>query len=286
MKNTIEIKNLCKNLKDFEINHLSLSLPTGSIMGLIGKNGAGKTTLFKLILDILSPDSGDITILGASDSNHKKEIKNQIGFVPDSNIFYDMFQARDVHKIYKNAYRQWDEALFFQYLEQFEIPLNKSIQYFSMGMKKKLLIATAFSHHPKLLLLDEPMSGLDPVARNEISDLLLDFMQDESHSILISSHITKDLEKIADYITFISKGNIILNKNKDQILEEYGVLKCKKQDFPLIDKTDYIGWRENAFGCEVMVKNRRDAQKKYKNMVIDSVDLESIMVFYERGNEK
>lgn len=286
MNNAIEIKNLSKSFNTFALNDVSFSLPQGSIMGFIGENGAGKTTTIKLILNQLHRDAGTITLFGRDNIQCEKEIKDRIGVVFDESYFHENLKPIQVSKVMNKVFSNWDHSLFMQYLKQFNIPEKKIMKEFSRGMKMKLSIATALSHHPDLLILDEATSGLDPIVRNEILDIFLDFIQDEHHSIFISSHITSDLEKIADYITFIHDGQIIFSHSKDQLMYEYGMLLCGKDDFKNVDRNDLVGYQENKFGVEALVKNRQQACLKYPQATIDDVTIEDIMMFYIKGDDK
>ncbi len=283
MAHCIEMENITKSYDSFSLENISLKIPQGSIMGLIGRNGSGKTTLIKILLQITTPDSGYFTVFGKKADRGRKELKDIIGFMPDNNTFYNMFCPQQVDTVLKNMYHHWESTRFFDFLDRFEISRKTKISQLSMGMKQKLSLAVALSHQPKILLLDEPMNGLDPVARNELLDLLLEYIQDENNTILISSHITEHLEKIADYITFLQKGTVVFSRNKDALLEQYGVLKCSKQEYEEIDKEDYIGCRKNAFCCELLVADKYLAEKKYKGIFVDSASLEDIMLYYERG---
>lgn len=285
MNNAIEVHGLTKTYRgsSFKLDDISFSLPKGSIMGFIGENGSGKTTTIKAILNLFHYDSGDISILGMDSQKRELEIKQQIGVVFDEGCFYDTLRAKDVSLIMRNIYKNWNDKTFLSYLEKFDIPMNITVKQYSRGMKMKLSIAVALSHAPKLLILDEATSGLDPVVRNEILDEFLEFIQDEEHSIFISSHITSDLEKIADYITFIHKGKLVLSDSKDTLLNEYGLLKCGNETFHKIDRSDIIGSRTNQFGYEVLVSDRRQAKRKYPDCVIDHVSLEEIMLYYVKG---
>ncbi len=254
-------------------------------MGLIGENGAGKTTTIKLILNQLKADSGTIRILGLDHIKDEKKFKNDIGVVFDESYFHDNIKPKHITKIMGRIFTQWDEKQFFEYLDRFKLPVDKNTKDFSRGMKMKLSIATALSHHPKLMILDEATSGLDPVVRNEILDIFLEFIQDEEHSILFSSHITSDLEKVADYVTFLHEGEIIFNESKDDLLYDYGLLLCGAGDFKTVDKGDIIGHRESRFGHQILVKNKEQMKQKYKGLSIDSVTLEDIMLFYIKGEE-
>ena len=210
MENILEVKNLNKRYKEFELKNINLSLPHGMIMGLIGENGAGKTTTIKSILNLIRIDSGEIKIFGLDLGKDEKEIKENVGVVLDDSFLSEYLTGKDINKIMKKIYKNWDEELFFKYLKEFNLPIDKISKEFSSGMKMKLKIAVALSHKPKLLILDEPTSGLDPVARNEILDIFQDFIENGENSILVSSHITSDLEHVADYITFINNGEIVM----------------------------------------------------------------------------
>ncbi|MEY8321498.1 ABC transporter ATP-binding protein [Lachnospiraceae bacterium 46-61] len=280
MKNSIEWNGAEKRFDLFHLQPVTMNLEQGSIMGLIGENGSGKTTLIKLALNLISLSSGEIKILGLDSVKQEEQIKQKIGFVPDENIFYDMFTPKEINQITSKLYQHWDEKIYFDYLEKFSIPINKNIKSFSMGMKKKIAIASALSHEAEILILDEPMNGIDPVARQEMRDILQQFVENEYHSVLLSTHITEDLEKIADYITLIEKGNMIFYKNKDEILEKYGIACFSKNDFKEIDKNDYISFRENTFGYEVFVEDKKTFLRKYDGAIINNASLEDIMVFY------
>lgn len=286
MENIIKVEHISKNYKDFSMNDLSLSIPSGCIMGLVGENGAGKTTLIKLLLNIIKREQGTIKIFDKDNILDEKSIKGDIGVVLDNAFFADTIKASDISKIMTNVYQNWDNDLFNNYLESFNLPSNKILKEFSAGMKMKLKIAVALSHNPKLLILDEPTSGLDPVVRTEILDIFLDFIQDESKSILFSTHITTDLEHIADYITFIHKGEILLKESKDKLLDNYSICKCDEQAFDKIDSKDIIKYRKNKYNYEILVSDKNNFKKKYKSCVVDNATIEDIMVLYIKGEEK
>lgn len=283
MNNCIEIKNLTKTYENFKLDNVSFNLPMGSIMGLIGENGAGKTTTLSLILNTIKKDSGEIKIFGLDNITHEKEIKEQIGVVLSESYFHDHLTTKDISEIMKNIYKSWDSNQFESYLSKFNLPSKKIIKEYSKGMKTKLSIAVALSHNPKLLILDEATSGLDPIIRNELLDVFLDFIQDEKHSILISSHITSDLEKIADYITFINNGKIIFSKTKDSLSNDYAVLKCGINDFEKVKKEHIIGHRKNQFGYEVLLDNKQSVL--YGDFIKEKATIEDIMLFYVRGEK-
>lgn len=283
MKNSLKISNLTKHYDGFHLDHINLNLKQGSIMGFIGENGAGKSTTIKSIINLVHPDEGDIEILGMNMKENEAAIKEQIGVVFDECHFHDSLTSLDINLFMSKIYSNWDEKLYFNYLKRFKIPEKKIIKEYSRGMKMKLSIAVALSHNPKLLLLDEATSGLDPIIRNEILDVFYDFIQDEEHSILMSSHITSDLEQIADYITFIHEGKIVFSDSKDNILDNYAVIKCSKADFTLIDSSYIVGTRNNSYSYEILTNRKSDAKKNYKNLVIDSASFEDIMLFYGKG---
>ncbi len=285
MENAIEIKNLSKKYEGFELKNINLKLPKGTIMGLIGENGAGKSTTIKAILNVINKDGGEIKIFGKDNKQEEKTIKEEIGVVLDDSFLSEYLNPTDINKIMKNFYKNWDENLYFSYLEKFKLPKNKMAKEFSTGMKMKLKIATAISHHPKLLILDEPTSGLDPVARNEILDIFQDFIQEEENSILVSSHITSDLEHIADYITFINEGEIVVSKTRDDLLENYGVVKCSKEEFLKIDKKDFIKYKKNRYEYEVLIENKREFKRKYDIKIVDRPTIEEIMLIYIKGKK-
>ena len=255
MANAIEIKNLKKTYGDFTLSIDSLEIPCGCIMGLVGSNGAGKSTMIKSILDLIKTDSGEITINGVS--NRLESAREDVGVVFDEIKFSQVFTASDVRLVLKGVYRNWDDALWNQYMEQFKLPLKKKIKEFSRGMKMKLSLAVALAHHPKLLILDEATSGIDPVVRDEILDLFLEFIQDEQHTILASSHIISDLEKAADYVTFINNGRIVFCEEKDTLMDKYRIVKCGNEELDAINADDIVGKRTNTFGAELLMLSEK-----------------------------
>lgn len=284
MTNIIEIKNLVKKYDNkFTLGSIDLEIPSGVIVGLIGENGAGKTTLIKSILNILKIDEGNIKIFNKDFDKEENTIKEDIGVVLDNMFFPEILTPKDINIVMKDIYKKWDEELFKKYLNDFGLNMNKQIKTMSKGMRKKLEIATSLSHHPKLLILDEPTSGLDPVVRNEVLDIFLDFIQDEEHTILLSTHITSDLEHIADKIIFINKGKILLDKNRDDLLDNYGILKCDIDSFDTISKEDIIVYKKNKYNYEILVDNISKIKKKYKNFIVDKITLEELMVLMIKG---
>ena len=285
MNDSLEVKNLCKKYNEFELKNINFTLPKGMIMGLIGENGAGKTTTIKSILNLIKIDNGEIKIFGLNIKENEKKIKEYIGVVLDDCFFSEYLTPTDINKIMRKIYKKWDEKLYYKYLEDFKLPKNKISKEFSSGMKMKLKIAVALSHHPKLLILDEPTSGLDPVARSEILDIFQDFIQNEENSIFVSSHITSDLEHIADYITFINDGEIVLSKTRDELLEKYGIVKCSKSEFERIDKNDYVKFKVNRYEYDVLVEDKAKFKRKYEFKIIDKPTLDEIMLIYIKGEK-
>ncbi len=281
MEYSLQVEHLCKSYGSFALQDVSFSLPKGSVMGFIGENGAGKTTVIKSVLGMIQKDSGSIRLFGKERQGDMLDAKQEIGVVFDGSNFHDPMRAVDISAMMEAIYRNWDRTLFEKYLYQFQIPSRKLFKEFSRGMKMKLSIAAAVAHHPKLLILDEATSGLDPIVRDEILDVFFDLIQDEEHSILMSSHITSDLEKIADYITFIHKGRIVLSEEKDCMLEDYRILKCTRAQAPKLMREDIIRRRENEFGCEFLVKTER--ANRYRDLLAERPTLEDIMLFYVKG---
>ncbi|MDX9871069.1 MAG: ABC transporter ATP-binding protein [Clostridia bacterium] len=235
MSNVIEVKNLCKNYKDFSLNNLSFSFPTGCIMGLVGQNGAGKTTTIRLLLNMVKRDDGEVRIFGLDNIGDEQRIKQDIAAVFDEVFFVDIWKVCEVEKAISGFYSKWDSKLYSQYLIKFRLPTDKKVKDLSRGMKMKLMLVVALSHEAQLLILDEPTSGLDPVARDELLEILQAYISDGRKSILFSTHITSDLEKIADYITLIDNGSIIYTGTKDNLLKRFsGLLPSSKT--PTIDE--------------------------------------------------
>lgn len=285
MEATIKVKNLNKKYEGFELKNISFEIPEGSIVGLIGENGAGKTTTIKSILNIIRSE-GEIQVLGKDIKQNEKEIKSKLGVVLDDSFLSEYLTPKKINSIMKDFYNTWDKKLFEKYIKIFKLPENKMIKDFSSGMKMKLKIATAISHKPQILILDEPTSGLDPIVRNEILDIFRQFIaEDETRSILVSTHITTDLEHISDYIMFIKNGEITLNLPTSEILENYGIVKCDEKDFSKISKEDYEYYRKEKYQYEVLVKNKKMIKSKYGISTIDKASIEDIMLFYIKGEK-
>ena len=275
----LEVQDLTKHYdaSEFSLDHLNFKVPYGSVMGLIGENGAGKTTTLKLILNLMRRDAGTIKLFGLDNIRDEGAIKQQIGVVFDENHFHELFSPADIAKILRSLYQKWDDNLFQQYLRRFKT--------YSRGMKVKLSIASALAHHPKLLLLDEPTSGLDPVVRDEILSIFFDFIQDEEHTILMSSHITGDLEKIADYVTFLHQGRLVFSGVKDDLLDSHGIVKCNASERKRIDPKWIVKQRTGPFGCEILVNNKAAVRHLYPELLVDNASLEEIMLFHVKGEK-
>lgn len=285
-ENAIVVDNLTKNYSDFNLSGISFSVPRGCIVGLVGENGAGKSTTINAIMGLIKKDGGSIEILGKKEQEIDNDIYNQIGVVFDGNNFPDALTPKKLNNVLKNIYNEWDEKNFFELLKKMDLPVNKKIKQFSKGMKMKLSIVVALSHHSRLLILDEATSGLDPVIRDDILDMFLDFVQDENNSILVSSHITSDLEKVADYIVFIHKGKVVFFQSKDELIYNYGIIRCGALQFEEIDDKDIVVYRKRDYEWEILVNNKAVAQRKYPKMVIDSATIDDIMLLYVRGKRK
>ena len=275
----IEVKKLNKKFDTFELNDISIKVPKGKIIGLIGENGAGKTTLIKCLLNVMSADSGEVLMFGES---FKDNMKQDIGVVFDNAFINEQYSVKDVNLIMRRIYKNWDSKLFFKYMKNYNIPLKKEIKKLSTGMKKKVEIATALSHQPKVLILDEPTSGLDPVIRSEILDMFEEFVDNTENSILLSTHITSDLEHIADDVIFISKGEIIFDKPLKQIKDEYIILELTKEEFKTFNKKDIVRYKKNRIDYQVLLTKNK-MKKEYEKYIKNITTLDDIMLLYIRG---
>ena len=280
----ITMKGISKAFGSNEVlKGVDLTLKSGEIHALMGENGAGKSTTINAVLGLIKKDSGDISILGRHDYEMTAADRELIGVVFDNSNFSGELSPKMLHKVLKDIYHTWDEALYFSLLEKMNLPRDKKIKTFSRGMKMKLSIIAAVSHHPRLLILDEATSGLDPVTRDDILDLFLTFVQEEENSILLSSHITSDLEKIADYIIFIHAGKLVFFKSKDELLADYGIIKCGLAQFGQIEKQDIIAYRKMDYEWQILVGDRKKAEKKYPKAMIVPVTIDEIMLLYVKG---
>ena len=280
MTKILEVSNLNKKYDRFSLKDVSFNLEEGTIMGLIGRNGAGKTTIIKAIMDLIKIDSGEIQVFG---TKLTKEAKEEIGIVFDDGFFSEQYNAKQIGNILKGIYKNWDGEKYNDYLIKMNLPDDKLIKDFSRGMQMKLSFAIAISHNPRLLILDEPTSGLDPVFRAEILDMFMEFIQDERNSILISSHITTDLEKIADYITFIDDGEIIFSKEKDEFIYSYGICKCTLKDLYEIDKKYIVKYIQNSNHIEIIIDNIEEFKREYPNLLIEKINIDDYMVIFTTG---
>lgn len=284
-ENAIELKGVTKRYEGFTLDHINFNVPKGCIMGFIGQNGAGKTTTIRSLLNITDIDEGEIRLLGLNHIKDETEIKKRIAVVFDELPFHDIFNAKDMARIFEGLYPEWDNAVYSQYLERFQLSPKKKIGQFSKGMKMKLQIACALSHNAELLVMDEATTGLDPVVRDEILHIFMEYLRDGECSVLMSSHITSDLEKIADSIAFIDRGRLLITGYKDEIIEKHGILKCSKEELSEIDKSDIVSVRTNSYGAEVMLSDRETAAYKYNGAIIDPASLDDIMLYYVHKNE-
>lgn len=285
MEYALKLSNVCKEYdsSEFALDNVTFDLPTGTVMGFVGENGAGKTTTIGCILNTLKKDKGSIEIFGKEMNDNDIHIRENIGVVYDGDNFPNYLSAKQLSNIMAGIYKQWDITLFNKYLEIFSLNSNQKISKYSKGMTMKLAIAVALSHHPNLLILDEATSGLDPVMREEILDIFLEFVENENHSILLSSHITSDLERIADYITFIHKGKIILTETKDNLIYNYAILRCSDKNFLSLDKEDIVAYRKRDYQIDVLVSDIEKARRKYPKNIIDHTTIDEIMLLLVKG---
>lgn len=278
--NVITLKGVSKDYGDFKLDNVSFSVPEGSVCGFIGQNGAGKTTTIRIILDAINRDGGEVYVFGKSMDKDSAAVREEIGVVFDEMGFHDFLSAAQINTIMKNIYKNWNQEKYFNYLKRFSLPAKKACGSFSRGMRMKLQIATALSHEAKLLIMDEPTSGLDPIVRNEMLQIFREFVVEEDHTILLSSHITGDLEKLADEVVFIDGGKIILQGNKDELLEKHGILRCKKDEVKNINRDLIVSAEISSLGAEVLVNDRKAAEKMYPQMIVEPAGLEEIMIHY------
>lgn len=279
--NILELKDVTKNYGDFVLDHVSFTVPRGTVCGFIGQNGAGKTTTIQLILDAITRDSGEITLFGQEVVSGKSHtLREDIGVVFDEMGFHEFLTPAQLDEIMKRIYKNWNSETFFGYLKRFSLPSKKRCGNFSRGMRMKLQIAVALSHGAKFLVMDEPTSGLDPIVRNEMIQIFREFVVEEDHTILLSSHITGDLEKIADEVVFIDGGKIVLAGNKDEILEKHAILKCRKEQADQISNSLVVDKEISSFGAEMLVNDREACEKLYPGTVIEPATLEEIMIHY------
>ncbi len=277
MNDAMILSGVSKRYGDFQLDGVNLRLERGSIMGFIGENGAGKSTTIHAILGLIRPDGGEITLLGERGGEHaQRELRERLGVVLDEACFPELLCLRDVRSIVSKLYRSWDERRFSELCERFALPERKQIKEYSKGMKTKLMIAVALSHATELLILDEATSGLDPIVRDEVLALFLEFTADPNHAIFMSSHILSDLEKACDYIAFLHRGRLMFCEPKDELIEKFAVLKCSKEEFVKLDRSRIYGSRENRFGVEALVKRE---EFRGSGLLLDPASIEDIMLY-------
>jgi ABC-2 type transport system ATP-binding protein len=286
MENILELNGVTKRYGDFSLQ-VDLSLKRGYIMGFLGPNGAGKSTTIRLIMGLVRKDGGRIRLFGLDLDTHEREIKERIGFVFDQNYFYEELTAEEMKNTIRPFYSRWDESLFRKYAKQFDLPLNKPIKQLSKGMKTKFSLAVALSHDAELLIMDEPTSGLDPLIRSEILDILQEIIQDENKSVFFSTHITSDLDQIADFITILHQGRVLLNSTKDELMERYCIVKGSRDKLDRMQQAGLIGYKENRYGFEGLARDRKAVYQLFgDSVVIEKPTLEDLMLHTIRGGKE
>ena len=279
----LTITGLTKRYRDFTLDNVSFNVPYGAVVGFVGENGAGKSTTLKAVLGLIEKDAGTISILGTQEQDIDFVIRNKVGVVFDGNNLPERMTPKQLSDFLTNIFISWDKDKYLSMLDELSLPTNRKIKTFSKGMKMKLAIVAALSQNPELLIMDEPTSGLDPVVRDDILNMILDYVQEDKHSVLISSHITSDLEKIADYIVFIHKGKVIFDKNKDDLIRHYGMIKCDTEQFEAIGKENVISYRKQGNKLEILISDRNAMQMKYPNIPVVPATIDDIMLFYIKG---
>lgn len=286
MEDVIRLKGVSKQFNDFSVENINLEVKKGFITGFIGSNGAGKSTTIKIIMNLLKPDAGEIELFGMNYKVAEKEIKQRIGFVHDANVFYDGLNLKDIRRIVGPAYRNWDNDVYYYYIDRFKLPLNRPLKRFSKGMQMKASLAVALSHHAELIIMDEPTSGLDPIFRRELMDLLQDLMTDEEKTIFFSTHITSDLERVSDYIAFIHEGKLVFNDPIDQIEEQYKLVKGSMDLLDADTERAFINVQKNTTGFEALTRDKSMVDEIFgDSVIIEPASLESIM-YYVQGGEQ
>lgn len=287
MEDVLKLENVNKFYPGFQLRDVSFSIKKGFVTGFIGPNGAGKTTTLKLILNLLRKDSGNIQLFGLDHIQHEKEAKERIGFVFADSHLYENLTVQDMKRVVAPFYKSWDDNIFQQYIRRFDLPQKRKIKHLSKGMKMKFSLAIALAHDAELILMDEPTSGLDPVFRHEILDILAEIIQDENKTIFFSTHITSDLEKIADYITFINNGQIVFSETKDEILQNYRIVKGAKELLDRDTRSMFVGLRETAVGFEGLLADWTQMAEYFENeVIVEAPTLEEIMVYSVKGGGK
>lgn len=287
MEDVVVLNQVSKSFKDFKLDRISFSVKRGYIHGFIGRNGAGKTTTIKLMMNLMKPDGGSIHIFGLDHRQHEKAIKERIGFVYADSHFYEDLTLDSMARIVASCYRNWDDEAYRRYLKMFDLPANKKIKHLSRGMKMKYAIALALSHRADLIIMDEPTSGLDPVVRREILELLSGVIQEEEKTVFFSTHITSDLEQVADYITFIHNGTIQFSLPKDEIFEKYALVKGGKELLDADTRRLFVGLREHPYGFEGLTDDPQRVQALFRNRAVyEKPSLEDIMVYTIKFNQQ
>ena len=285
MEYALSIENLGKKFDDFNLDSISMHVPYGSIVGLVGENGAGKSTIINTLLGFVKHDYGQIRIFGVPVDQMNVNSHEKIGIVLDCNCYHDTLAAKQIEKIMRLEYRTWDSDLFYSIIKKFNLPEKKLLRKYSLGMRRKFSLAVALAHKPQLLILDEVLSGLDPVIRDEMLDVFLEFVQDSHNSILISSHVINDLEKFADYISFLKDGKIVFFKTKDDIINNFCLVQCSAENYQEIDPRDVLASRKLDYCWQVLMQNREAIERKYNKMVVEPITLEEIILIYGRSME-
>lgn len=283
VENAIQIQNLSKVYEDFSLKNITLNIPKGSILGLVGANGAGKSTMIQALLGLIRSEYDAIKILGKDLQTQEKEIKEDIAVIYDVSHYNLQYTPKFIGSMLQKVYQNWDMERYHGYLKRFGLPEDKRLKTFSKGMKMKLEFAIAFSHAPKILILDEATSGLDPVFRDEILDLIREFTEEEEHTVLISSHITSDLDKVADYIALIHDGTLQFVKTYDEIRDGYGILHCGKDFFETLREEDIVSFKKEPYEYKVLVKNKNEILRVFPELEMERASVEDIMLFYVKG---
>lgn len=282
----LELDGLTKQYEGFLLDHISFTVPRGMIYGLVGENGAGKTTMLSLLLNLIEKDSGSIRVFGEDHVKAERGIKQRIGVVMDGLRPYPRYFVRDLQNVMSHIYQNWDRELFYQKLKEFKLPLDKKIKDLSKGMTVKLNFAVALAHHPELLILDEATSGLDPVVRDEVLTLLQEFVLDERNSVLLCTHITSDLDKIADYIVFLHEGQLRFIRSREDLDTDMGVVNCGQDLFEAIPAEDVEGYMKERFGYRVLIRNKAALKAAFRELPVDPAKVEDVMLFHIKGEKK
>ncbi|WP_100399050.1 ABC transporter ATP-binding protein [Bacillus sp. FJAT-44742] len=286
MEYVVELERVTKDLNGFSVKNIDLQVKKGFVTGFIGENGSGKSTTIKMMMNLLKPDAGEVRVFGLDYKTHEKAIKERIGFVYDGNVFFEGLNLKDIKQIVGPAYKQWDDHLFNQYVKQFDLPLNKAIKTFSKGMQMKASLAIALSHHAELIIMDEPTAGLDPIFRRELLDLLQELMIDGNRTIFFSTHITTDLNRIADYIAFINKGELMFNHSIHDVAENYALVKGGIDLLDRDTESDFIHVHRAPTGFEALTDNIQAVKNTFRDsVVIEQASLEDIMYYMKGGKQ-